>query len=133
MKTLSEWLSYKDNGVCTGEFDGQSGAWSYRLELDGGCPKEAELLLFISELKNRRGWMHSEMPLGRENFTGFVRRWRKEARPEQWVAFARVDSVGSLKRPGRQGYRPLRPDIGTVQVWWKPAPEPAGKPILAEC
>ncbi len=133
MKTLAEWLSFKDNGICRGELEGALGVWSYRLALDGGCPSESELRLFVANLPSERGWMHSSFPLGRENFKGFVRKWRRDCNAEQWIAFARTDGLGSIvDRNVKPGIKPPRPDFDRIEMWWLPEPKPKGQPLLAE-
>ena len=123
MKTLSEWIAYKNNGTCKGAFVGPSGAWSYRIDLPGGCPDEADLKLFIANLKTREGWMQTSLDLGRETFEGFVKHWKKAVHPMEWIAFARVKSLGSI-RPieARPGIR-QRPDSGRVEIWFRPSIE----------
>lgn len=124
MKTLSEWISYKNNGICKGAFAGPSGVWSYRLILPGGCPDESDLKLFIADLKNRKGWMQTTLDLGRETFDGFIRHWRKSVHPQEWIAFARVESPGSIRYiERRKGIRPGRPDLGSVEIWFRPSEE----------
>ena len=122
MKTLSEWICWKNNGICRGAFVGATGAWSYKLALDGGEPSEADLKLFISNLAGREGWFQTTLDLGRETFEGFVKRWKKRVHPEEWIAFARVDSLGSIQKPDPEdGLKPGRPDLGCIEIWFKPS------------
>lgn len=132
MKTLSEWISWKNNGICKGTFTGPSGTWSYRLRIPGGIPSEADLLLFIAELKNRSGWMQTTLDLGRETFEGFVKHWKRKVHPEEWIAFARVESPGSIRRSEPEaGIRPERSDIGSVEIWFKPSKEES-EPLIVD-
>ena len=132
MKTLSEWIAYKNNGTCKGEFVGPSGAWSYRIDIPGGIPSEADLLLFISGLNGESGWIHSTLPLGRETFQGFVKHWKKAVHPEEWIAFARVNSLGSIGwQDAGNGIKAPRPDINDVEVWFKPHKEES-EPLIID-
>lgn len=132
MKTLSEWISWKNNGICKGAFVGADGAWSYRLKLDAGVPTEADLKLFIANLKNREGWMQTTLDLGRETFEGFIGHWRKRVQPQEWIAFARVESLGSIKRiETRKGIKLGRPDLGNVEIWFRPS-EAEEEPLIID-
>ena len=132
MKTLSEWIAYKNNGTCKGEFVGPSGAWSYRIDIPGGIPSEADLLLFISGLNGESGWIHSTLPLGRETFQGFVKHWKKAVHPEEWIAFARVKSLGSIGwQDAGNGIKAPRPDINDVEVRFKPHKEES-EPLIID-
>lgn len=133
MKTFAEWLAFKDNGVCTGELEGDGGVWIYSIRLDGSCPSEQELRLFVANLNSLEGWVHSSESLGRDTFRGFVKKWRKAVKPDQWIAYARVDSPGSVRRIERRaGIKDPRPDIGLANLWWLPSQEPEPEPVLAE-
>lgn len=133
MKTLSEWIQWKNNGICRGAFIGASGAWSYKLAIDGGNPTEDDLKLFLANLKNRTGWMQTTLDLGRETFEGFVKHWKKRVRPKEWIAFARVPFLGSIKQPEPEaGLKPGRPDIGCIEIWFKPSKEDEKEPLIID-
>ena len=136
----SEWIAYvsssEDNPAMefwwkkadyvSAAFEGQSGVWSCKVAGIRRHPKEVDLLLKIMEIKNDRGWMHAQCPIGRETFQGFMKKWRKENSPREWIAFARVESLGSIRYiERRDGLKPSRPDLDQVEIWFKPKKAPA--------
>ena len=107
-------------------FEGPSGVWSCKVAGIRRHPKEADLLLKIMEIKNDKGWMHAQCPIGRETFSGFMKKWRKENQPKEWIAFARVESLGSIRYiEKRDGLKPSRPDLDQVDLWFRPRQAPA--------
>ena len=96
-------------------------------------PRDADLKLRVMQLKDEKGWMNASLPLGRDTFTGFVKHWRREVNPVQWIAFARVEGLGSIRYiERREGLKPSRPDIGNVELWWLPKDRAEEEIILTE-
>ena len=102
-------------------FEGSTGVWSCKVAGMKRNPKESDLLLKIMEIKNDVGWMHAECPIGRETFVGFMKKWRKEAEPLEWIAFARVESLGSIRYvEKRDGLKKSQPRFDVVDIWFRP-------------
>ena len=141
----SEWIAYVSNnpverqfwwksaGLSKGAFEGSDGVWSYCLAGMPRKPRDADLKLRVMQLKDEKGWMNASLPLGRDTFTGFVKHWRREVNPVQWIAFARVEGLGSIRYiERREGLKPSRPDIGNVELWWLPKDRAEEEIILTE-
>lgn len=106
----------------TASFEGSSGVWSCKVSGMKRNPKEADLLLKIMEIKNDEGWMQTSCSIGRETFVGFMKKWRKEVQPLEWIAFARVENLGSIRYiEKRDGIKPKRPDLDVVEIWFRPS------------
>ena len=141
----SEWIVYVSNSpverqfwwkkseCVKGAFEGADGVWSYCASGIPRRPRDADLKLRLMQIRDEKDWVQSTLPLGRETFSGFVRHWKKRSHPLEYIAFARVEGLGSIRYiERREGLKPARPDIGNIEIWWKPEPRQPAEKILAE-
>lgn len=144
-QNASEWIAYVSNSpverqfwwkkaqTSRGAFEGGDGVWAYCVSGIPRRARESDLKLRLMQIKDEDGWVQSTLPLGRETFSGYVKHWRKQFHPVEYIAFARVEGLGSIRYiERREGLKPSRPDIGNIEIWWKPEAKAEAEKILVE-